>query len=191
MRLDVFLSRRIQKLTRSRVQKIIEQNQVKVGGVPRKPSYRLSEADWVECDFELPEKKAILPEDIPFKIWFEDDHVIVLEKSSGMVVHPAYGNYSGTLVNAVLFHLQKQQKNIDPNMGPLLVHRIDKDTSGLMIIAKNEESQLKLSKQFFDHSISRKYLALVWGDVKDDSGTITGHIARSPKNRKVFIVTNC
>ena len=134
MRLDVFLSRRIQKLTRSQIQKMIEQDQVKVGGVPRKSSFRLSEADWVECEFKLPENKAMSPEDIPLKIWFEDGHVIVLDKPSGMVVHPGAGRHEGTLVNALLFRF--------PGIGrighaerPGIVHRLDKETSGLMLVA--------------------------------------------------------
>ncbi|MBC8486033.1 MAG: RluA family pseudouridine synthase, partial [Bacteroidetes bacterium] len=123
------------------------------------------------------------------EILYEDNDVIVVNKVAGMVVHPAYGNYQGTLVNALIYHFhltgEIQNKN---GAGPYLVHRIDKDTSGVIMAAKNEESQIKLGKQFYNHTLERKYVALVWGDVKEEQGTITGNIGRSLKNRKIFRV---
>ena len=129
----------------------------------------------------------IIPQQIPLDIVYEDDDVLVINKSAGMVVHPGHGHYEGTLVNALSYHLgiSQDEDAEDERMG-VLVHRIDKDTSGLLAVAKNEEAQLKLAKQFFDHSIDRRYVAIVWGDVKEDEGTIEGNIARDPSDRLRF-----
>ena len=130
----------------------------------------------------------LIPEEIPLDILYEDNDLIAINKPAGMVVHPAYGNYNGTLVNALLHHFQQNQKDSEEPVIPYLVHRIDKDTSGVLLVAKNDEAQMKMGKQFFHHTIERKYRALVWGDVKEDEGTIEGNIGRSLKNRKVFTV---
>ncbi|MGB5667717.1 MAG: RluA family pseudouridine synthase, partial [Maribacter sp.] len=123
----------------------------------------------------------LTPEDIPLDIVYEDEVLLVVNKPAGMVVHPGHGNYSGTLINALLFHIKDLPAN--SNNRPGLVHRIDKDTSGLLVIAKTEAAMTHLAKQFFDKTSEREYVALAWGNIEDDSGTITGHIARNPKNR--------
>jgi 23S rRNA pseudouridine1911/1915/1917 synthase len=128
----------------------------------------------------------LISEDIPIDIVYEDDHILVVNKADGMVVHPGFGNYSGTLVNALIYHFENNP--VAAVVKPYLVHRIDKNTSGLLLVAKNEESQMKLQSQFFHHTIDRKYRALVWGDIKEEKGTIEGNIARSKTNRKVFTV---
>jgi 23S rRNA pseudouridine1911/1915/1917 synthase len=181
MRLDVFLSRKLQKLTRSQIQKMIERNQVKVAGIPRKPSFRLSEPDLVECDYELPETKAILPENIPLKIWFEDDHLIVLEKPSGMIVHPGAGRHKGTLVNALMF-LFPGIDEIGPAERPGIVHRLDKETSGLMVVARSEKAYTGLQSQFKQRMVEKIYLGLVWGKIPKQKGTISWAIGRHVKH---------
>jgi 23S rRNA pseudouridine1911/1915/1917 synthase len=133
-----------------------------------------------------PREIEIIAENIPLQVIYEDNAIIVIYKEAGMVVHPAYGNYTGTVVNALSYHFQKQGNNEE--LKPYLVHRIDKDTSGIMMAAKTEIAQTKLAKQFFNHSIERTYHALVWGDFKEDEGIIEGHIGRSLKDRKVMTV---
>jgi 23S rRNA pseudouridine1911/1915/1917 synthase len=135
-----------------------------------------------------PREIEIIAENIPLDILYEDEDLMIINKKPGMVVHPAYGNYTGTLVNALAYHLQEVAKDKVPGRTPFLVHRIDKDTSGVMLAAKNELAQAKLAAQFFHHTIDRHYQALVWGDFKEDKGTITGHIGRSLRDRKVFTV---
>jgi 23S rRNA pseudouridine1911/1915/1917 synthase len=130
---------------------------------------------------------TLIPQDIPLDILFEDDQLMVVNKPAGMVVHPAFGNYTGTMVNALLHHMGEEMRK-NSQVSPYLVHRIDKDTSGLILVAKNEQAQSKLQKQFYYHTIRRQYVALVWGDVKDDEGTIDGNIGRNKNDRKVFRV---
>jgi len=191
LRVDKFLMARIENASRSKIQQAANAGNIFVNGIPVKPSYKVKPLDVITVMLTYPVREIqLIPEDIPLNIVFEDDHLLIINKKAGMVVHPAYGNYTGTLVNAVLFHIQNQENSTKSSQGPFLVHRIDKDTSGLMVVAKNEEAQLKLGKQFHDHSISRKYVALVWGDIKEDTGTIVGNIGRSPNNRKVFTVYN-
>jgi 23S rRNA pseudouridine1911/1915/1917 synthase len=139
---------------------------------------------------EPPHEFEVLPEPVPFDIVYEDDDVLVVDKKPGMVVHPGYGNFTGTLLNGLLYYFQDKRSKSGEPVVPYLVHRIDKDTSGLLLIAKNEEAQVSLAKQFFDHTIERKYNALVWGGFDDDSGTIIGNLERSPQDRRVMHVTD-
>ncbi|MBN2173399.1 MAG: RluA family pseudouridine synthase [Bacteroidales bacterium] len=191
LRVDKFLMSRIENASRNKIQQAAAAGNIFVNGLPVKPSYKIKPQDVITVMLTFPVHEfKLIPEDIDLDIVYEDNDLIIVNKKPGMVVHPAYGNYSGTLVNAVLFHMQNGNEVRKSGQGPLLVHRIDKDTSGLLVVAKNEEAQMSLGKQFFDHSIKRRYVALVWGDVKLESGTISGNIGRSPNNRKVFMVYN-
>ncbi len=180
-RLDVFLSRRIKELTRSQLQKKIGLNQVKVCGIPRKSGYRLMKGDLVEFDFEFPEKEVLRPENIPLKIWHEDGHVIVLEKPTGLVVHPGAGRRDGTLVNALLYHFPGIEK-IGLRNRPGIVHRLDKETSGLMLVARSEKAYSKLQRQFKQREVEKNYLGLVWGKISKHKGTISWAIGRHAKH---------
>ncbi|HQA86025.1 MAG TPA: RluA family pseudouridine synthase, partial [Bacteroidales bacterium] len=135
-----------------------------------------------------PREIEIIPENIPLDIVYEDDDIIIINKNAGLVVHPGYGNYTGTLVNALTYYFLNKVDNQGNPINPLLVHRIDKDTSGLLMIAKSEYAQIKLANDFYHHTIHRKYYALVWGDFKEDEGTVTAHIGRNPKDRLVMTV---
>jgi 23S rRNA pseudouridine1911/1915/1917 synthase len=190
LRIDKFLMAKIINASRNKIQSAANAGYILVNNIPVKPSYQVKPADMITVMMTQPLREIeLIPEDIPLDIIYEDKDLIVINKPAGMVVHPAYGNYSGTVVNALMGHFQQnKEKNEKDTVGPFLVHRIDKDTSGVMLIAKNEESQMLLGKQFFHHTINRKYWAVVWGDVKNDTGTITGHIGRSARNRKVFSV---
>ena len=188
LRVDKFLINFIEHATRTKIQKAATEGNIKVNGNVVKSNYKVKAGDVVTVEYSSPKKKfELIPEDIPLNIVYEDDDFLIVNKDAGMVVHPGFGNYSGTLVNALAFHF----KNL-PNMGdedrPGLVHRIDKNTSGILVIAKTEKSMTILAKKFADRELNRKYIALVWGDVKEDKGTITGHIGRSLKNRKVMTV---
>lgn len=190
LRIDKYLMSRVENATRSKVQQAAALNHILVNNIPVKSAYKVKPGDVIAIMFTTPPRAVDpIPEDIPLDIVFEDDDLILVNKPAGMVVHPAYGNYTGTLVNALLFHFVKlAEEQGKQATRPFLVHRIDKDTSGILIVAKNEITQNKLQEQFFVHSIQRKYEALVWGDVKLDKDTITGNIARSKNNRKVFKV---
>lgn len=182
LRVDKYLMNRIENATRNKIQKAAKDGNIHVNDVAVKQNYKVKGGDLVQVLFEHPPYEYLLtPEDIPLDIVFEDDAVIVLNKPAGMVVHPGHGNYSGTLINALIYHFENLPNNSSNRPG--LVHRIDKDTSGLLVIAKTEEAMTHLSKQFFNKSTEREYLALVWGNVENDSGTIEGHIGRHPKNR--------
>ena len=186
LRIDKFLTARIEGISRNKIQSAAEAVCILVNDVPVKSNYKVKGNDLVVIMLPHPVRELeILPEDIPLNVVYEDQDVIVIHKLPGMVVHPGYGNYTGTLQNALLFHFQK---NSNEEAFPFLVHRIDKDTSGLMMVAKNETAQTALGRQFFHHTIVRRYRALVWGDVKDDEGTITGNLARSLSNRKMMAV---
>ena len=188
LRIDKFLMHRIENVSRNRIQAAADAGLVQINGQAVKSSYRVKPQDIITVMMPEPQREiSLVPQEIPLEIVFEDDQIIVINKPAGMVVHPAYGNYSGTLVNALMFHLGDAMAR-DPAVLPYLVHRIDKDTSGLILVAKNEAAQSMLQRQFFHHTIKREYEALVWGDVKDDEGTIEGNIARSKNNRKVFRV---
>lgn len=188
LRIDKFLMLRIENASRSKIQNAIDAENVLVNGKPIKASYKIKPLDQISIVLPHPPRDTeVYPQDIPINIVYEDDDLLLVNKEAGMVVHPGYGNWDGTLVNALVFHF-KQLPQLPGNDGrPGLVHRIDKDTSGLLLISKNEKAMTLLAKQFYDHSITRKYLALVWGDLQED-GTITGYIGRSAKDRKVMDV---
>jgi len=188
LRIDKFLMHRVENASRNRIQHAIEANNVLVNSKPVKASYKVKPNDVITVVLPHPPRDTeVYPEDIPLTIPYEDDDLLVVNKVAGMVVHPGYNNYTGTLVNALTFHFN-QLPQLPGNEGrPGLVHRIDKDTSGLLVIAKNEWAITHLARQFFDHSIHRKYIALVWGDI-EDNGTVTGYIGRSAKDRRVMTV---
>lgn len=189
LRIDKFLMTRIENASRNKIQQAAKAGNILVNDKPVKPNYRVKPMDVISIVLSYPPREIeIIAENIPIKILYEDADIIVIDKQAGMVVHPAYGNYTGTLVNALAHHLQEVSPDKAPGRTPFLVHRIDKDTSGVMLVAKNELSQAKLAAQFFHHSIQRHYLALAWGDFEEDNGTITGNIGRSTKDRKVFTV---
>lgn len=189
LRIDKYLMSRIEGSSRNKIQTAAKAECIKVNDKPVKSNYRVKPGDVIQLFLTTPPQSIeIVPQDIPIDVVYEDDDVIVVNKPSSMVVHPGYGNYSGTLLNALAFHFQNQKNKEEETPKPLLVHRIDKDTTGLLLVAKNEYSQTFLAKQFFEHSIERKYTALVWGDVSEEEGTIEGNIGRSLKDRKVMTV---
>ena len=190
VRVDKWLSTHMEYTSRHRIQLAIKSEYIRVNDKVVKANYIVRPGDVVT--FVMPYERRgleILPEDIPLNIVHEDDDVLVIDKPAGMVVHPGHGHFSGTLVNALAFHLGISQgpDAQDERMG-VLVHRIDKDTSGLLVVAKNDEAQLKLARQFYVHSIDRCYVAVVWGNIKEDEGTITGNIGRDPSDRMRFKV---
>lgn len=191
VRIDKFLIARIEGGTRNKLQQGIEKGLVLVNGQPVKSNYRVRSGDRIIMYSDTaPELTEIIPEQIPLDIRYEDDDIIVLYKPAGMVVHPGSGNYTGTLVNGISWHLKQQQPGLSetelPRFG--LVHRIDKNTTGLLVLAKNETASLRLARQFAEHTVQRRYIALVWGDFAEDSGTITAHIGRHQRYRKVMDV---
>jgi 23S rRNA pseudouridine1911/1915/1917 synthase len=162
---------------------------VYVNDKPVRPNYKVKPGDkLVVFESRNPEISDIIPEEIPLDIVFEDDDILVINKPAGMVVHPGSGNYSGTLINGVAWHLQQQHPELDEDMLPRfgMVHRIDKNTSGLLVLAKTSTAMSHLAKQFYNHSVHRRYIALVWGDFDHESGTITGHVGRHQRFRKLF-----
>ncbi len=182
LRVDKFLMNFIENATRNKIQQAAKDGHVWVNGTIVKQNYKVKAGDEVKVMFEHPPHEFLLvPEDIPLDIVYEDEALLVVNKPAGMVVHPGHGNYSGTLINALLHHIENLPVN--SNERPGLVHRIDKDTSGLLLVAKTEAAMTQLSKQFFDKTSEREYVALVWGNMEDDEGTIEGNIARHPKNR--------
>ncbi len=184
MRIDKFLSNRLEGVSRSKIQNAAKAGSILVNQKPVKSNHRIHPNDIITIVLPTPVREfELIPENIPIHILYEDDDVLVINKEAGMVVHPGHGNYTGTLLNALEYYY-KDQKDVMP----ALAHRLDKDTSGVLIIGKTEYAQTALGKQFFDHSISRKYLALVWGDFDDEEGTITGHIGRNPANRLQMFV---
>ena len=188
LRLDKFLMQHIANVSRNKIQQAAKAGNVLVNDKPEKPNYLVHPGDVISVVLTYPPRDVeIIPQDIPFSIVFEDADIIIVNKPAGLVVHPAHGNWDGTLLNGLANHFQKTNQKIDNGFG-YLVHRIDKNTTGLLLIAKNEESQTKLAKQFYDHTVDRSYNALVWGDLKEDEGTIEGHIGRSLKDRRVMTV---
>lgn len=184
LRIDKFLTNRMEGISRHRIQTAVDAGSVLVNGVPVKASYKVKPLDQISIVMPYPQREIeIIPENIPLDIVYEDDDIIIVNKKAGMVVHPGHGNYSGTLVNALTYHLKDLPLFQKGDMRAGLVHRIDKNTSGLLVVAKNERAHVKLAKQFFDHSIRREYQALVWGNMEQDEGTITGNIGRSLKDR--------
>ncbi len=186
IRLDKFLMDRIQNSTRSRIQAAIEAGSVQLNDVETKNSYKIKPGDVVRVLLSQPPRiGVVLPENIPLDIVYEDDDLLVVNKAAGMVVHPAFANYSGTLVNALTYHFQNLPTGRNGTGRPGLVHRIDKDTSGLLVIAKTEYAMAHLAKQFFDHSIERTYIAIVWGEPDKMEGTVNVHLGRSMRDRRI------
>ncbi|MCQ2263288.1 MAG: RluA family pseudouridine synthase [Bacteroidales bacterium] len=189
LRMDRYLTNLMANTSRNRVQQAAKAGCILVNGKPEKSNYRVHPRDVISILLPHPPREIeINPENIPLDIVYEDNDVIVINKPAGLVVHPAFGNFNGTLVNALLWHFQGQKTADGEDVKPLLVHRIDKNTSGIMIVAKSEIAQMKLAANFFEHSIDRRYRALVWGDFKDDEGTIVGNVGRNPKDRLVMTV---
>lgn len=193
VRIDKFLMDRIERASRTRIQNAISIGCVLVNDKPIKASYKIRPGD--EISLVLPSNpddiESVTPEPIPLDIVYEDEHLMVINKPAGLVVHPGVGNTSGTLVNGLLYHFQNHQLPVMQGNSmdrPGLVHRIDKDTSGLLLIAKNDYAMTHLSKQFYDHTIDREYIALVWGNIEEDSGTITGNIGRHERDRMQMTV---
>lgn len=193
LRIDKYIKVHIENTSRNRVQLAIDQGYVRVNDSVVKANYRVKPLDIITIMLPYERRSSdIIPENIALDVRYEDQELMVINKPAGMVVHPGHGNYSGTLVNALAYYLKLDPDKLsgedsDERAG-ILVHRIDKNTSGLLLIAKRDESQFKLAKQFFDHTIERKYIAIVWGDIKDDSGTIIGNIGRDPNDRLRFKV---
>ena len=180
MRLDKYLQMRLEGISRNKVQLAAKAGCVRVNDRVEKSNYKIKPLDVISVLLpEPPHEFELVAEKVDFSIVYEDDEVLVVDKPAGLVVHPGVGNWTGTLVNGLLYYLGRE---------PYLVHRIDKDTSGLLLVAKTEEAQVILARQFFDHTIDRKYNALVWGDMGEDSGTIVGNLARSPQDRRIMAV---
>lgn len=185
LRIDKFLMSKIQNATRNKIQQAAKAQNILVNSEPVKSNYKVKPNDLIKIVLTYPPRDpSIIAEEIPLQIVYEDDDVLVINKQAGLVVHPGHGNFTGTLLNGLKFYFDQQGKGAEA----FLSHRIDKDTSGLMVIAKNEISQAVLARQFFYHTIKRKYNALVWGDLKEDNGTIEGHIGRNPSNRMQMTV---
>ena len=189
LRIDKFLSNRLESTSRNRIQSAAKAGNILVNELPVKPNYKVKPGDIISIVLPHPPRKIeLIPEDIPLTIAHEDQDIIIVNKPSGLVVHPGYGNYSGTLVNALMYHLKDNELFSSGEERPGLVHRIDKNTSGLLVVAKNVIALNKLALQFFNKTSTRTYHALVWGDLKEDAGTITGNLGRNPKNRKLMMV---
>ncbi len=213
LRIDKFLMNRTQNATRSKIQQSAGNGSILVNGKAVKSNYKVKPFDVISVVLAHPPREVeLIPQNIPINVVYEDDDIIMINKNPGMVVHPGYGNYSGTLVNALVYHFQnlpinksgeKRKKNkvdskltisetsvkepsdkLTPNLRPGLVHRLDKNTSGIMVVAKSEIAMVRLAKDFFDRNLDRIYYALVWGDFKEDTGTITGNVGRHLKDRK-------
>lgn len=187
-RLDLYLTQALPDLTRTHIQKLIDEENVWVNNKTTKANYKLKVGEQVEIEIPDPEPLEVNPENIPLEILFEDQDVIVVNKPQGMVVHPAHGNYSGTLVNALLFHC-RDLSGINGVMRPGIVHRIDKDTSGVIMAAKNDQAHISLATQIKDHTVTRKYIALVHGHLKEETGLVDAPIGRDEKDRKKMSVT--
>lgn len=183
-RIDKFLSRELADLSRSYIQKLLKEQNILVNGKVVKANYKLSAGDSVEVEIPDAEPLDILPEDIPLDILYEDDDILVVNKPKGMVVHPAPGHYTHTLVNAVMFHCGKDLSGINGVLRPGIVHRIDMDTTGSLLICKNDVAHQILAEQLKDHSITRRYHAVVTGNLKSDTGTVNAAIGRHPTDRK-------
>jgi 23S rRNA pseudouridine1911/1915/1917 synthase len=191
LRIDKFLSDRMENTSRTRIQNAAEAGCILVNNNPVRSNYKIKPGDLVQVVLPSPPREIeLIPQDIPINIVYEDDDVVVVNKKPGMVVHPGYGNYTGTLVNALMWHFRDLPLFSTGEQRPGLVHRIDKNTSGILVIAKNEYALYKLSKQFYDRTTDRKYIALVWGIPDPREGTITGNVGRSIKDRKVMQVFN-
>lgn len=187
LRVDKFLMNFVENATRNKIQQAAKQGCIFVNGQPVKQNHRVKANDHVKVMFPHPPHEYLLtPENIPLDIVYEDDQLLVVNKPAHLVVHPGHGNYSGTLINGLVYHFEHLPNNSSGRPG--LVHRIDKDTSGLLVVAKTEEAMAELAAQFFHKTTEREYLALVWGNLSEDEGTINGHIGRHLKNRLLMDV---
>ena len=189
VRIDKFLSGHMMQTSRHRIQLAIDAGYVRVGDRVVKANYKVRPQDTITI--MLPYERRgfeVVPENIPLDIVYEDDDLLVVDKPAGLVVHPGHGHFTGTLVNALAFHLGIQPGEADDERMGVLVHRIDKDTSGLLVVAKNDAAQMHLARQFFEHTITRRYVALVWGNVAEEEGTVSGNIGRDPNDRLRFKV---
>jgi len=188
-RIDKYLVNTMPDVSRNRIQAAAEAQAILVNGKPVKSNYRIKPLDVISIQMAYPPNEfQIIPQDIPIDIVYEDEDLLIVNKQPGLVVHPGFGNFEGTLLNAIAWHMKDNPDFdvTDPRLG--LVHRIDKDTSGLLLIAKNENAKTKLSKQFFDKTTHRRYVALVWGNVENEEGTVVGNIGRNPKDRMQMAV---
>lgn len=188
-RIDKFLMNRIESATRNKLQQAINAGLVLVNGKEVKQNYKIKAFDQIVVYSDLsPESTDVVPEKMPLNIVHEDDDIMIINKPPGLVVHPGSGNYNGTLLNGIAYHLQQKNPAISEESLPRfgLVHRIDKNTSGLLVLGKNDKAMRQLAKQFYDHTVKRQYLALVWGDVEKDEGTIVAHVGRNLRHRKLF-----
>ena len=191
LRIDKFLVNKLENVSRSRIQNAATAGNILVNSQPVKPNYKVKPGDQITIVLAFPPRELeILPENIPLKIVFEDEDILLVNKTPGMTVHPGFGNYTGTLINALMWHLKDLPLFASGEFRPGLVHRIDKNTTGLLVIAKNELALNKLAKQFFDHTVDRTYQAIVWGLPKEKEGTIIGNIGRNPKDRTKMFVFN-
>lgn len=189
LRIDRFITDKIPNVSRNRIQSAADAGNILVNGKAVKSSYKVKPQDSISIVMAYPPREIeIIPENIPINIVYEDDDLIVVNKEPGMVVHPGHGNYSGTLVNALMYHLRDVPLFSSGEVRPGLVHRIDKNTSGILVIAKTEFAMNRLARQFFERTANRKYVALVWGDMETNEGTVDAHIGRSPRDRmKMFV----
>ncbi len=189
LRIDKYLSKRIENVSRTRVQAAAQAGNILVNDTPVKPNYRVKPLDVVQILLPNPPREIeLIPQDIPINVVYEDDDLVVVDKAAGMVVHPAYGNYSGTLMNALMYHFRDLPLFNTGELRPGLVHRIDKNTSGLLVVAKNEYAHNRLARQFFKRTTGRLYTAIVWGTPEPPEGTITGHVGRNIRDRKIMQV---
>ncbi|MGX5819614.1 RluA family pseudouridine synthase [Chitinophaga lutea] len=189
LRIDKFLQKRIEGGTRNKVQNAIEAGMVLVNDKPVKANYKVRPLDrLIVYSTKNPETTEVKPENIPLNIVFEDEDILIINKPAGMVVHPGCGNYTGTLVNGLAYYLgDEKEKATEPAIPRFgLVHRIDKNTSGLLVVAKSEKAMTDLAKQFYDHTVQRRYLALVWGDFEEENGTVVAHVGRHQRFRKIM-----
>ena len=184
LRIDKYLSNRIENISRNRIQNAAKAGNILVNGAAEKPSYKVKPCDIISIVLPHPPREIeLIPQNIPINIVFEDDDIIVVNKDPDMVVHPGHGNYTGTLINALMYHLKDLPLFQQGEIRPGLVHRIDKGTSGILVIAKTELALNRLAKQFFDRTTNRTYVALVWGNLDEPEGTVTGNIGRSVRDR--------
>ncbi len=189
LRIDKYLFARMENISRTRIQNAANAGNIIVNNNPVKPNYKVKPNDIIQIVLPNPPREIeLIPENIPIKIVYEDDDIIVVNKEAGMVVHPAYGNYTGTLVNALIYHFSGLPITSETEVRPGLVHRIDKNTSGILVVAKNEMALNRLSKQFYDRTTDRKYIALVWGVPDPHEGTISGQVGRNIRDRKIMQV---
>jgi len=187
IRIDKFLLDKLENTSRNKIQESAKLGNILVNEKPIKSNYKVKYGDVIQLVVrEKPKVLKLIPQNIPIKVLYEDAELIIINKDAGLVVHPGHGNYKGTLINALIYHFGQLPTSPELNHRPGLVHRIDKNTSGLLVIAKTESTMNHLAKQFFERTVERKYLALVWGDVKEDQGTIKTNLARNVKNRKVM-----